>query len=296
MYDLIIIGAGPAGLTAGIYALRANLKVLIIEKEQIGGMIASTPKIENYPGFKSISGSEFANNLYEQVEALGADLEIEEVIGIKPGKIKEVVTEDNTYKARSVIIAAGSKFRLLGLDKEQDLIGKGISFCTSCDGAFFKNQDIAVIGGANTAVTNAIYMSKIAKRVYLIYRKDKLKSEQKLIDEIESIDNVEIIYNAEVKEILGEDELTGIIINENGTDRKIDITGMFISIGMDSGLDFDISFLKPNDKNYIVSEDCKTAEEGIFVAGDCRDKSIRQLTTAVSDGTIAAMHVIDYLR
>ena len=296
MYDLIIIGAGPAGLTAGIYALRANLKVLILEKEQIGGMIASTPKIENYPGFTSISGAEFANNLYEQVDKLGADLEIEEVISIKPGKIKEVVTEDNTYKAKAVIIAAGSKFRMLGVDRETDLIGNGISFCTSCDGAFFKGQDVAVVGGANTAVTNAIYMSKIANKVYLICRKDKLRSEEKLIDEIKTIDNVEIIYNSEVKELLGDNELEGIIINQDGKERKIDITGMFVSIGMDSGLEMDLDFLNLNANKYIVSDDCMTKEEGIFVAGDCREKTVRQLTTAVSDGTIAAMHVINYLR
>ena len=296
MYDLIIIGAGPAGLTAGIYALRANLKVLILEKEQIGGMIASTPKIENYPGFTSISGVEFANNLYEQVSNLGADIEVEEVIKIVPGKVKEVITEDNTYKSKAVIIAAGSKFKLLGLDKEKEFIGNGISFCTSCDGAFFKGLDVAVVGGGNTAVTNAIYMSKIAKKVYLICRKDKLSSEEKLIDEIKNIKNVEIIYNSTVKELLGDKELKGIIINESGKERTLDINGMFVSIGMNSGLEFDADFLKLTNNKYVDSNDCTTGEDGIFVAGDCRNKDIRQLTTAVSDGTIAAMHVINYLK
>ena len=296
MYDLIIIGAGPAGLTAGIYALRANLKVLILEKEQIGGMIASTPKIENYPGFTSISGVEFANNLYEQVSNLGADIEVEEVIKIVPGKVKEVITEDNTYKSKAVIIAAGSKFKLLGLDKEKEFIGNGISFCTSCDGAYFKGLDVAVVGGGNTAVTNAIYMSKIAKKVYLICRKDKLSSEEKLIDEIKNIKNVEIIYNSTVKELLGDKELKGIIINESGKERTLDINGMFVSIGMNSGLEFDADFLKLTNNKYVDSNDCTTGEDGIFVAGDCRNKDIRQLTTAVSDGTIAAMHVINYLK
>ncbi len=296
MYDLIIIGAGPAGLTAGIYALRANLKVLILEKEQIGGMIASTPKIENYPGFTSISGVEFANNLYEQVNNLGADIEVEEVIKIVPGKVKEVITEDNTYKSKAVIIAAGSKFKLLGLDKEKEFIGNGISFCTSCDGAFFKGLDVAIVGGGNTAVTNAIYMSKIAKKVYLICRKDKLSSEEKLIDEIKNIKNVEIIYNSTVKELLGDKELKGIIINESGKERTLDINGMFVSIGMNSGLEFDADFLKLTNNKYVDSNDCTTGEDGIFVAGDCRNKDIRQLTTAVSDGTIAAMHVINYLK
>ena len=199
MYDCIIIGGGPAGITAGIYCQRANLKTIVFEKETIGGQIASSPLVENFPGFKSISGVELANNFYEQAESLGLPIEIEEVLEIIPGKINKVVTDMGEYEAKTIILATGAKYRLLGLPNETNLIGKGISFCTSCDGAFYKGKDVAVIGGANSAVTNALYMSNLCNKVYLIYRGAKLKCEEVLKDKLEAKDNVEIIYNANVK-------------------------------------------------------------------------------------------------
>ena len=295
MYDVIIVGAGPAGITASIYCARANLKTIVFEKENIGGQISSSPLVRNFPGFKSISGVELANNFYEQAIDLGVEIEIEEVLDIKPGKVNKVITDSGEYESKAVIVATGAKYRLLGLPNEEELIGKGISFCTSCDGAFYKGKDVAVIGGANSAVTNAIYMSNLANKVYLIYRKDKLKCEKILIDNIESKDNVEIIYNANVKEIIGEDELEKIVIDVNGEKREIPLGGMFISIGMDAQTNLVKELLPLSEQNYILSDDCSTIQNGIFVAGDCRHKTVRQLTTAVSDGAVAANFAIKYL-
>ncbi len=292
MYDVIIVGAGPAGITAGIYAKRANLNTIIFEKETIGGQISSSPLVENFPGFHSISGANIANNLYEQAESLGIPIEIEEVLNIIPGKPNKVVTDCGEYETKTVIIATGSKYRLLGLPNEIDLIGKGIHFCTSCDGAFFKDKDIAIIGGGNTAVTNAIYMANIASKVYLINIGDRLRCEKTLEDKVKKLDNVDIILNTGVKEILGSEELEGIILTN---DQKLNISGMFISIGMSAQTDMIKDTIELNEQKYVVSDDCSTNKDGIFVAGDCRTKDVRQLTTAVADGTIAAISAMKYI-
>ena len=295
MYDVIIIGAGPAGITAGIYCKRANLKTIIFEKDTIGGQIASSPLVENFPGTKSISGTELANNLYEQAESLEIPIEIEEVLKIKPGKIKIVTTDCGEYQTKSIIIATGSKYRLLGLPNEEDFIGKGISFCTSCDGAFYKNKDVAVIGGANTAVTNALYLSNICNKVYLIYRGDKLKAEKVLQDKLSTKTNIEVIYNTNVIALFGSDELESIKIKNDTEEKILNIQGMFLSIGMNAETNIVKDILPLNEQNYILSEDCNTKEDGIFVAGDCRTKELRQLTTAMSDGAIAATNAIKYI-
>ena len=292
MFDIIIIGAGPAGLTAGIYALRANKKIKILEKEGIGGQMASSPLIENYPGIKSISGSELANNLYEQVISLGGDVELETVTKIIPGKIKKVITEDNEYETKAVIIAVGAKYRLIGLENEEDFIGNGISFCVACDGAFYKDKIVAVIGGGNSAIINALSLSDICKKVIVIQNLSDLTGEKILGDKLKNKQNVEIIYDAVVTKLNGTDELKSIEINNNQT---ITIDGMFISIGQVPQNDFVKDMLELNDYNYIESNDCITKLEGIFVAGDCRSKMVRQITTATNDGTIAAISAIKYI-
>ncbi len=292
MYDVIIIGGGPAGITAGIYCQRANLKTIIFEKETIGGQIASSPLVENFPGCKSISGAQLATNFYEQADELGIPIEIEEVLEIIPGEKIKVITDFGEYESKVVILATGSKYRLLGLPNEIEYIGKGIAFCTSCDGAFFKGKDIAIIGGGNSAVTNAIYMSNIAKKIYLVDICDHLICEKTLEDKLRSLDNVEIIQQTGVKELLGDEELNGVILSN---DRKLDIQGMFISIGMVAQTELVKDLVKLNKQNYVDSEDCKTNLDNIFVAGDCRSKNIRQLTTAVADGTTAAINAIKYI-
>ena len=294
-YDIIIIGCGPAGMTSAIYALRSGKSVLILEKESIGGQIASSPLVENYPGYSSISGAELSNNLYEQVLNLGGQIELEEVVEIKVGKEKEVITTDNSYLADAIIIATGAKHRLLGLENEQELIGNGIHFCVSCDGAFYKDKTVCVIGGGNSAVINALTLSDICKNVIVVQNLSDLTAEKKLANKLKDKKNVEIFYNSKVKEIIGENELKAIVI-ENALEQEIETDGMFISIGLVPESDFIKNLIKVNNYNYIESDNsCNTNIEGIFVAGDVRSKKVRQLTTAVNDGTIAALEAIEYI-
>ena len=294
-YDIIIIGCGPAGMTSAIYALRSGKSVLILEKESIGGQIARSPLVENYPGYSSISGAELSNNLYEQVLNLGGQIELEEVVEIKVGKEKEVITTDNSYIASAIIVATGAKHRLLGLPNEQELIGNGIHFCVSCDGAFYKDKTVCVIGGGNSAVINALTLSDICKNVIVIQDLSDLTAEKKLANKLKDKKNVEIHYNSKVKEIIGENELKAIVI-ENILEQEIETDGMFISIGLVPESDFIKNLIKVNNYNYIESDNsCNTNIEGIFVAGDVRSKKVRQLTTAVNDGTIAAIEAMEYI-
>lgn len=293
MYDCIIIGCGPSGMTAGIYLARQNKKVLILEKETIGGQISSSPLVENYPGYMSISGAELSSNMYDQVINLGVKVELEKVIDIENGEIKKVITEDNVYETKSIIIATGCKYRLIGLENEQELIGKGIHFCVSCDGPFYKDKVVAVIGGGNSAVINAITLSNICNKVYVIQNLDDLTSEENLKNTLKEKSNLEIITSSIVTKINGNDKLESIEINN---DKTIKIDGMFISIGMVPSNDFVKKLVKLNEYNYIESNDCTTNIEGIFVAGDVRSKRFRQVTTAVNDGTIAANLVLEYIK
>lgn len=294
-YDIIIIGCGPAGMTSAVYALRSGKSVLILEKESIGGQIASSPLVENYPGYQKISGAELSNNLYEQVLNLGGTIELEEVTEIKVGKEKEVITTDNTYKCNAVIVATGARHRLLGLENEVDLIGNGIHFCVACDGAFYKDKTVCVIGGGNSAITNALSLSDVCKNVIVVQDLEDLTGEKKLVNSLKEKENVTIYYNSKVKKILGEDEFEGIVI-ENDKNIEIKADGMFISIGLVPQTEFIKNIIKVNNYNYIESnEHCNTNIEGIFVAGDVKSKKIRQLTTAVNDGTIAALEAIEYI-
>jgi len=297
IYDVIIVGAGPAGMTSAIYALRANKKVLVLEKETIGGQMSSSPLIENYPGFLSISGSELANNLYNQVIELGGDFEIEEVLRVKFDEIKTVTTDMGEYQAKSIIFATGSKFRTLGLDREEEFIGNGISFCVACDGAFYKDKVVAVVGGGNSAIINAITLSDLCSKVYVIQNLDKLSAEANLVDKLNSKENVEVIYNASVKELVGGHSLTGLnlLVNES-EEITLEIDGMFVAIGLVSQNDFIKDDINMDKYGYIDSNnECETNLEGVFVAGDCRSKRIRQITTATSDGSVAAINAIKFL-
>lgn len=295
MYDSIIIGAGPAGMTAAIYLARANKKVLIIEKETIGGQISSSPLVENYPGYEGISGSVLANNMYNQVDKLGVDIELDEVTDIIPGELHTVKTLDNEFKTRTVIIATGVKYRLLGLENEIELIGNGIHFCVSCDGAFYKGKHVAVIGGGNTGIINAIALADMCEKVYLIQDKDKLTGEKILQDKLKQKVNVEVITNSVVSKIIGDDKLEKIIIKNGKKENEIVVDGMFISIGLMPQSDFLKGIIDLDKFNYAVSFDTKTKIDGIFVAGDIRTKPFRQITTAVNDGTTSALYALEYL-
>jgi len=295
LYDSIIIGAGPAGMTAAIYLARANKKVLIIEKETIGGQISSSPLVENYPGYEGISGSVLANNMYNQVDKLGVDIELDEVTDIIPGELHTVKTLDNEFKARTVIIATGVKYRLLGLENEIELIGNGIHFCVSCDGAFYKGKHVAVVGGGNTGIINAIALADMCEKVYLIQDKDKLTGEKILQDKLKQKVNVEVITNSVVNKIIGDDKLEKIIIKNGKKENEIIVDGMFISIGLMPQSDFLKGIIDLDKFNYAVSFDTKTKIDGIFVAGDIRTKPFRQITTAVNDGTTSALYALEYL-
>ena len=288
MYDLIIIGAGPSGMSAALYALRANKKVLLLEKECYGGQIINADKIENYPALPDVSGYEFATNLYNQIKSLGVDLKYEEALEITENS--EVKTTKNTYKGKSIIIATGLRKRKLNIENEDNLIGKGISYCATCDGNFFKDKIVAIVGGGNTAIEDAIYLSNIVKKVYLIHRRDKFRAEEKLVQELNEKENVEFILNSNIKNIIGKDYLESIelIDNENAS-SKLKIDGLFIAIGnIPDNTRFN-NVVDLNDEGYILSEDgIHTRTKNIYVAGDTRVKTLRQLATATADGVITA--------
>lgn len=293
MYDIIIIGAGPAGLTASIYARRASKKVLVLESNTYGGQIINTLDIENYPVEAHISGFDFATKLYNQAKDMGAEIIFEKVVKINDGDIKEVITTNNSYKCKVIIIATGSKNRKLELDNEDNLIGKGISYCATCDGAFYKGKTVAVVGGGNTALEDALYLSDIASKVYLIHRRDTFKGDDKSLSVLKGKDNVEFIYNSKITKLNGTDKLDSIEIN---SDKVINIDGLFIAIGRVPLNEEFSSLISLDDYGYIIAnENCNTNIPGIFVAGDNRTKELRQLVTATSDGAIAATEAIKYI-
>ena len=298
MKDIIIVGAGPAGLTAAIYALRAGKSVLLLEKGSFGGQITFSPKIENYPGFNEISGTELADLLVEQAINLGAEFDIEEVVGINKNDNGFIVKTDcNTHTCKAVIIATGAKHRHLGVQGEDKYLGNGISFCAVCDGAFYEGKEVVVIGGGNSALQEAILLSETSKKVTIVQNLDHFTGEQKLVDIIESKNNIDYILGATVKEFIGDNELKGIIIRneKNGEESEFFCNGVFEAIGLAPENDA-FKNVAELDRGYIKSdESCTTSCNGIFTAGDCRTKRIRQIATAVSDGAIAALAACDYI-
>ncbi len=298
MYDIIVIGGGPAGLTAALYAKRANKSVLIIEKATFGGQITYSPKVENIPGFAEVTGNEFAEKLVEQVLGQGADIECSEVLKIDNADIKTVYTEDGEFKAKSVIIATGAKHRMLGLENEEKFVGEGISFCAVCDGAFYEGKTVAVIGGGNSALQEAILLSDLAKKVYVVQNLDHLTGETKLIEQLETKTNVEIILSSVVDSIIDTNgDFKGIVIkNANSNNTELLLDGMFVAIGLIPQNEPFKDLINLNNWGYVDSdESCITNANGIFVAGDCRSKKIRQVATAVADGAIAALAACDYI-
>ena len=297
MYDIIVIGGGPAGLTAALYALRADKSVLVIEKDTFGGQITYSPKVENYPGFAVMSGNEFAEKLLDQVLAQGAEIELSRVTGIRDGEIKTVVTEDGEFEATAIVIAVGVKHRMLGVPGEGELVGHGISFCAVCDGAFYKDRDVAVIGGGNSALQEALLLADVAKTVTVVQNLDYLTGEARLQSALAEKPNVKVILGSVVKEFCKDgDALSGVVITGADGDSTLDVDGVFVAIGL-------IPENKPfeeladlNDYGYFdTDEACTTKTPGVFVAGDCRSKRIRQITTAASDGAVAALAACEYV-
>ena len=300
MHDIIIVGGGPAGLTAAIYGLRAGKSVLVIEKNGFGGQIAYSPKVENIPGTMQISGAEFADHLTEQVMNLGADVELENVTSVEPGEVMKVHTEEgSTFEGKAVILALGVKHRMLGLPGEEELIGNGISFCAVCDGAFYADQDVAMIGGGNSALQEALLLADVCRSVTIVQNLAFFTGEQKLADALAEKDNVKVLFSTVVSEYETENgKLVGLKLHNDATgeDSAIKVDGAFLAVGLMPENEPFAALEKLNDWGYFdTDESCATQTAGIFVAGDCRSKRIRQVVTASADGAIAAMAACRYL-
>jgi thioredoxin reductase (NADPH) len=299
MKDIIIIGGGPAGITAALYAGRAGLDALMVEKQFEGGQIVATNEVENYPGFRNITGSELANTLYEHAKNFGGIMKYEEVIDIKiDGDIKKVITGAQTYESKVVILSMGAKPKKLGINKEDELTGKGVSYCATCDGGFYRKKIVAVIGGGDTAVKDALHLSRIAEKVYVIVRKDSLRANKSAQKKLSETNNVEIIWNSVVTKLKGEERLSGLEItnNKDGKADELEVNGAFVAIGSDPSTEL-VKDLVALDKNgYIIAdESCKTNVDGIFAIGDIRTKEVRQVLTAAADGAVSIYGVEKYL-
>ncbi len=298
MTDIIIIGAGPAGLTAAIYARRAAKSVLVLEAKGYGGQIINTPHIENYPVAAHISGFDFATKVYEQAKALGAEFKFEKALEIRDdGEIKTVVTPKNEYEAKAVIIATGSENRKLGVEGEDKLVGRGISYCATCDGAFFRKKNVAVVGGGNTALEDALYMADIADKVYLIHRRDSFRGEEATAEKLRQRENIELVLNSQVTKLNAEKRLQSVeVTDKQGNTRTLEVSGLFVAVGrIPENKSFE-NLIELDGAGYAASaENCRTKTPGVFVAGDNRQKEVRQLVTAASDGAVAATEAVKYL-
>lgn len=297
VYDIAVVGAGPAGLCASVYALRAGKSVVIFDGGAVGGQMTFSPKIENFPGFVSISGNELADRFVDQALEQGADMMPDNIASVEDGEVKKLTTEaGEEFFAKAVILANGVKHRMLGVEGEKRFVGHGISFCAVCDGAFFKDQDVVVVGGGNSALQEALLLAETSKTVTVVQNLDFLTGEQKLADLLLSKSNVKVIYGAVVKEFRGGERIDGVVVEKGGETLEIKTDGVFIAIGLKPENDA-FSALATLDKDgyYDAGDDCKGGAAGVFVAGDCRRKTVRQITTAVADGAVAALAACRYV-
>ena len=299
MYDIGIVGGGTAGMTAAIYGQRAGKRTIIIEGGNFGGQITSSPNVENYPGIASVSGSEFSMNLLDQAMKLGAETVVEKVTGIRSEDgIKVVETTGGVYTCRSVILATGVTHRHLGIANEERLTGAGVSYCATCDGAFFRGRDVAVIGGGSTALQDAEFLSNYCNKVYLVHRRDEFRGEDSIVKRLSAKENVEFVLSTVVKDILGDNMVEGLILTnkKTGKDFRLDVAGVFIAVGQIPKNEIFADVVKLDADGFILAaEDCITSRPGIFAAGDCRTKEVRQLTTAAADGAVAALAACRYI-
>ncbi len=299
-YDIIVIGGGPAGLTAALYGLRAGKKVLVLEGKAIGGQIVNALDVQNYPGVPSVSGVELTTNMYKQVQEFGGEVKFERATKIavegaeKPvgadSRSISVITDAGEYHARAVILATGAENRKLGLAREEEMVGKGVSYCATCDGNFFRGKDVAVIGGGNTALEDAVYLSPLASKVYLVHRRDEFRGDAANVEKVKACDNIELVLKANATEILGEKKVDGLRVKyDDGTERTLEVSGIFFAVGYIPQNQEFADVVELDEAGYIKTDDgVHTSCPGIYVAGDARAKDLKQLTTAVSDGSIAA--------
>lgn len=303
MYDVIIIGAGIAGLTAAIYVRRSNKTVLVLEGQAYGGQIINTLQIENWPGDYGVSGVDLMQKIYKQATELGVEVEFEEVEVVeKVGEDFAIKTEDGKYKAGAVILAVGAEDKKLGIEREAELTGRGVSYCATCDGAFYKGKNVAVIGGGNTALYDAVYLADIADKVYVVHRRDEFRGDAVLVEKLKRKENVEFVLGYVPEQILGDGKVAGVKLAPSGkvdsatSERTLDVDGIFVAIGKKPATEKFAELVKLDENGYIVaSEDCRTSCDGVYVAGDCRTKDIRQLVTAAADGAVAADAAVNYL-
>ncbi len=298
-YDIVIVGAGPAGLTAAIYARRASKTVLVLEAKAWGGQIINTPDIENYPVEAHISGFDFATRLYEQAVGLGAEVRLEKVTGVEDaGSAKRVVTPSSVYEAGAVILATGSENRKLGVEGEDALVGRGVSYCATCDGNFFRKKDVAVVGGGNTALEDALYLADLANKVYLIHRRDSFRGEDSTVEKLKRKENVEFVYNSTVTRLVYDRRLSAVEVTDklDGSVRTIEVKGLFVAVGRIPENENFRGLIDLDAAGYaLAGENCRTRTPGVFVAGDNRTKAVRQLVTAAADGAVAATEAVKYL-
>ncbi len=301
MYDILIVGAGPAGMTAAIYGQRGGKKTIVFDKLSYGGQVINTAEVANYPGIPNMTGLDFAEKTYNQMKDLGAEMSYEEISEIKDAdkSIKTVITTSGKeYQCKAIIIATGSSPRPLGVENEERFKGAGISYCATCDGAFFRNKTVAVCGGGNTALEDAEVLSDIAEKVYLIHRRDEFRADATNVKRVKGKKNVELVLDSVVTAINGERFIQGLEVQNKKTEekRELKIDGLFVAIGQMPENDIFKDIVKLNKAGYIeAGEDCLTGTDGIFAAGDCRTKKVRQITTAVSDGAIAALAAIEHI-
>lgn len=296
-YDIIIIGAGPAGLTAALYASRAGKSVLLLERSTLGGQITASPLVENYPGIPAVSGAEFATNLIEQVKTLGAQIKISAATAIRrDGDVFTVETRRAEFSCRAVIIATGSRHRELGIEREKELVGSGVSYCAVCDGAFFAGRVTAVVGGGNTALQDAVYLSARCEKVYLIHRRNEFRADAHLVNRVRSIPNIEIVTPAQVESLNGDNRLCSVTVRISDNElRTFDCDGLFVAVGQEPQNSPFADLVPLDDRGYIAIDESLTTSPGIFIAGDCRAKSLRQLTTAIGDGASAGVAACEYV-
>lgn len=300
MYDLIIIGSGPAGLAASIYAARAELNAVMIEQNYVsGGQIINTYEIDNYPGFENISGMDLAQKMQEHAEKLGAKTINATVEGLDlTGDVKKVITDDGTYEAKTVIIASGADHSKLGVDGEERLGGRGVSYCATCDGAFYRGKDVVVVGGGNTAVEDALFLARGSRKVYVVHRRDQLRAARILQDRLFAQPNVEMVWNSNLKSVNGDGKVSSVtVVNKlDGSEREIPADGCFIAVGIVPQDEFARNHVEMDAKGYIVADENGTTNiPGVFAAGDVRTKQLRQVVTAVADGANAATSAEKYI-